>query len=106
MEVLKDGAAALYGSDAISGVVNFITRNRFEGFELSYDYQTMTEYDYDRPRDQVLQAIAGFGNDRGHVVMDRQMAAPSSATPPLATPPVAMRAHHSRPRSMLPSMTA
>ncbi len=69
MEVLKDGAAALYGSDAISGVVNFITRNRFEGFELSYDYQTMTEYDYDRPRDQVLQAIAGFGNDRGHVVM-------------------------------------
>jgi len=69
MEVLKDGASALYGSDAISGVVNFITRNNFEGFEVSYDYQTMTEYDDDRPRDTVLSAIAGFGNDRGHAVI-------------------------------------
>ncbi|MFU8817657.1 MAG: TonB-dependent receptor plug domain-containing protein [Pseudomonadales bacterium] len=69
VEVLKDGAAALYGSDAISGVVNFITRDRFEGFELSYDYQTLTEYDVDRPRDTVLQGIAGFGNERGHAVM-------------------------------------
>ena len=72
MEVLKDGAAALYGSDAISGVVNFITRNDFEGMELSFDYQTMTEYDArdgERPRDQVIQGIVGFGNDRGHMVM-------------------------------------
>ena len=30
-EILKDGAAALYGSDAIAGVVNFITREGFEG---------------------------------------------------------------------------
>lgn len=69
MEVLKDGAAALYGSDAISGVVNFITRNDFEGFDISYDYQTLTEYDDDRPRDLVLQAIAGFSGDRGSIVM-------------------------------------
>ena len=33
IEVLKDGAAALYGSDAIGGVVNFRTRNDFKGFE-------------------------------------------------------------------------
>ncbi|MEY3042910.1 MAG: hypothetical protein RLZZ174_1992, partial [Pseudomonadota bacterium] len=33
LEVLKDGAAALYGSDAIAGVVNFITRENFEGIE-------------------------------------------------------------------------
>jgi iron complex outermembrane receptor protein len=32
VELLKDGAAATYGSDAISGVVNFITRNDFEGY--------------------------------------------------------------------------
>jgi iron complex outermembrane recepter protein len=69
MEILKDGASALYGSDAISGVVNFITRNNYEGFELSYDYQTITDYNQDRPRDTVLQAIAGFGDDRGHLVM-------------------------------------
>lgn len=40
MEVLKDGAAALYGSDAIAGVVNFITRDDLDGLELSGDYQT------------------------------------------------------------------
>lgn len=35
VEVLKDGASALYGSDAIAGVVNIITRKDFEGLELS-----------------------------------------------------------------------
>ncbi len=39
VEVLKDGAAATYGSDAIGGVVNFITRRSFEGLELSADYR-------------------------------------------------------------------
>lgn len=40
VEVLKDGAAALYGSDAIAGVVNFITNSDIEGLHLSADYQT------------------------------------------------------------------
>ena len=35
IEVLKEGAAATYGSDAISGVVNFKTRNSFQGFQVS-----------------------------------------------------------------------
>ena len=34
IEVLRDGAAATYGSDAIAGVLNFITRSDFEGIEL------------------------------------------------------------------------
>ena len=39
VEVLKDGAAATYGSDAIAGVVNFITRTDQEGFLASGDYR-------------------------------------------------------------------
>ncbi|WP_179187146.1 TonB-dependent receptor domain-containing protein [Sphingomonas sp. TZW2008] len=39
VEILKDGAAATYGSDAISGVVNFITRTDQEGFLVSGDYR-------------------------------------------------------------------
>uniref|UniRef100_UPI00398386AE TonB-dependent receptor plug domain-containing protein n=1 Tax=Phenylobacterium sp. TaxID=1871053 RepID=UPI00398386AE len=39
VEVLKDGAAATYGSDAIAGVVNFITRKNFSGLEVSADYR-------------------------------------------------------------------
>jgi iron complex outermembrane recepter protein len=38
IEVLKDGASAIYGSDAIAGVVNIITRKDYDGMGL--DYQT------------------------------------------------------------------
>ena len=34
VEVLKEGAASIYGSDAVAGVVNYIFRRDFEGFEL------------------------------------------------------------------------
>jgi len=39
VEILKDGAAATYGSDAIAGVVNFITRTDQDGFLASADYR-------------------------------------------------------------------
>ena len=39
VEVLKDGAAATYGSDAIGGVANFITRKNFSGLEVGADYR-------------------------------------------------------------------
>jgi len=35
VEILKDGASAIYGSDAIAGVVNFILRNDFQGVDAS-----------------------------------------------------------------------
>ena len=35
VEVLMDGASALYGSDAIAGVINFITKSDFEGLEVN-----------------------------------------------------------------------
>ncbi len=35
IEVLKEGASAVYGSDAIAGVANFVTREAFEGVEFS-----------------------------------------------------------------------
>ena len=40
IEVLKEGASAIYGSDAVAGVANFVTRQDFEGFEFTaaHDY--------------------------------------------------------------------
>jgi iron complex outermembrane receptor protein len=38
VEVLKEGAGAIYGSDAVGGVVNFVTRTDFDGLEVGYDY--------------------------------------------------------------------
>lgn len=39
LEVLKDGAGATYGSDAVAGVVNFITRRDLRGFEVGGTYR-------------------------------------------------------------------
>lgn len=38
VEVLRDGASAVYGSDAVGGVINFITRRNYRGGELSVRY--------------------------------------------------------------------
>ncbi|HEY0065540.1 MAG TPA: TonB-dependent receptor [Telluria sp.] len=35
VEILKDGASAVYGSDAIGGVINFITRSNYKGLEVA-----------------------------------------------------------------------
>lgn len=35
VEILRDGASAVYGSDAIGGVINFITKSNYEGAEIS-----------------------------------------------------------------------
>jgi len=66
IEVLKDGASALYGSDAIAGVVNFITRKSFEGIEFQADYQVDDETS--DQEDIVIQAIMGVQADRGGMV--------------------------------------
>ncbi len=47
VEVLKDGAAATYGSDAIAGVVNFITKKGQEGGELGASYKLVDGSDGD-----------------------------------------------------------
>ncbi|GAA5216050.1 TonB-dependent receptor plug domain-containing protein [Corallincola platygyrae] len=38
VEILTSGASAIYGADAVAGVVNFILRKDFEGFEISASY--------------------------------------------------------------------
>src|SRR6476659_1868667 len=38
VEVLRDGASAIYGTDAVGGVINFITRTDYRGAEVSVNY--------------------------------------------------------------------
>ncbi|MGH8121456.1 MAG: TonB-dependent receptor plug domain-containing protein, partial [Rudaea sp.] len=38
IEVLSDGSSAVYGSDAVAGVVNIITRSNYQGAEFGADY--------------------------------------------------------------------
>ncbi|MEO6215514.1 MAG: TonB-dependent receptor [Sphingomonas sp.] len=44
VEVLADGASSVYGSDAVAGVVNFITRKTFDGLEANLRYGSADHY--------------------------------------------------------------
>ena len=45
VEILKEGATSLYGSDAIAGVINFFTYKKFDGFKLKFGEQSTTNYE-------------------------------------------------------------
>jgi iron complex outermembrane receptor protein len=44
VEVLPDGASSIYGSDAVAGVINFITRKNFQGAQTDVEYGSGFEY--------------------------------------------------------------
>ena len=53
IEVLLDGASAVYGSDAVGGVINIITRRDYEGAELDLNYNTPNDGSYDEWRGSI-----------------------------------------------------
>jgi outer membrane receptor protein involved in Fe transport len=65
VEVLTDGASALYGSDAVAGVVNLITRNNFEGIELKTEMQSIDEIG---SNDFTVGALFGTQSDDTSIV--------------------------------------
>lgn len=66
VEVLKDGASVVYGSDAVGGVVNFILRKSFEGVEANVSYGVSSRDDGERVG---WNATAGFNGDRGSLIV-------------------------------------
>ncbi len=68
IEVLKDGASAIYGTDAVGGVINFITKTNFTGIDIS-GFSDITQRG-DSPIYR-LSATAGWGNlsEQGFNVM-------------------------------------
>ncbi|MDG2522095.1 TonB-dependent receptor [Caulobacter segnis] len=68
VEVVTGGASAVYGSDAIAGVVNFVLKKDFEGFQFTAGYQNTD--DLDAPI-YTLDATMGanFADGRGNVVL-------------------------------------
>lgn len=57
VEILKDGASAVYGADAVAGVVNIITRRDFEGLQI--DAQTSDWFDTKGASQQSVGLLAG-----------------------------------------------
>lgn len=68
VEVVTGGASAVYGSDAIAGVVNFIMKKDFEGIDVSFGNQLTQEGDAEN---KVFNFTLGgnFADGRGNAVM-------------------------------------
>lgn len=64
VETVLDGASALYGSDAIAGVMNIITDDRFEGMKLSGQYTHI-----ENAPGYLIQGMIGGGTDRFHATL-------------------------------------
>lgn len=66
IEILTDGASAVYGSDAIGGVVNIITRKDFEGLVASVGYTKPENEGGERREASVLLGVQG---EKGRLIM-------------------------------------
>ena len=59
IEILKDGGSAIYGSDAIAGVVNVILRKDYQGFAVNASYGTTQ---YGNGQEKRVSITGGFGD--------------------------------------------
>ena len=59
VEILKDGGSAIYGSDAIAGVINFITRRNYNGVEARLGYGQASRGD---AKEKTAGLVFGFGD--------------------------------------------
>ncbi|MFC0445625.1 TonB-dependent receptor [Pseudidiomarina halophila] len=65
IEVLKDGASAIYGADAVAGVVNIITRKSYDGFTVE---ARVGSTDDGEGQDRNVNLIFGTSGDKGRIM--------------------------------------
>lgn len=68
VQTITGGASAVYGSDAMSGVVNFITLNNFEGMTTDLQYGNSMHSDYGQFSGSTAFGTK-FADDRGHALL-------------------------------------
>jgi iron complex outermembrane receptor protein len=67
VEIITGGASAVYGSDAVAGVVNFKLRERYNGVELSGSWGRTDQHDGDEQQAGITAGTA-FAGGRGHAI--------------------------------------
>ncbi len=67
IEIFRDGASAIYGADAVAGVVNIITRSGVEGGEASVHYGETSQKD---GAEQAAQISWGTGGEQGSLLFN------------------------------------
>ena len=85
VEVFKEGATSLYGSDAVAGVINFITVDDFEGLKVNLSQQETTNYDQ---KDNVFGIIYGRRINDSNLVIAANVLK-RSALPSIEIPKIA-----------------
>ena len=68
VEVLKDGASAIYGSDAIAGVVNIILRRDFQGNTVRFSRGATNDWDGKRTNVAFTKGVGSLDTDRYNVL--------------------------------------
>ena len=66
IEILKEGATSIYGSDAIAGVINFLTFKEFDGIRIKVGQQSTANYDQD---DNSFGILYGLNILNGNLVI-------------------------------------
>ena len=74
VDIVTGGASAVYGSDAIAGVVNYILDKDFTGMKGSVDTSATTEHGDNRTWKGSITAGAPFAGDRGHFLFAAELA--------------------------------
>ncbi|WP_246119365.1 TonB-dependent receptor [Aliikangiella coralliicola] len=69
IDVLTDGASAVYGSDAVSGVINIITRKDIEGIAMNYRFGDTSDEGYENHRFNLLTG-ARNGDTQIDLILD------------------------------------
>ncbi|HET7570172.1 MAG TPA: TonB-dependent receptor [Gammaproteobacteria bacterium] len=70
IEIYKGGHSARFGSGAITGVINLVTRRNFSGVEASAHYGEYVEGGHHDGTTEAYSFTIGTGSDRGHVVLN------------------------------------
>ncbi|MBY5990853.1 TonB-dependent receptor [Ferrimonas balearica] len=66
IEILRDGASAVYGSDAVAGVINIITKKDYEGLNFTYDYE---DPDVEGGALNRFTVTTGYSSDKGNITL-------------------------------------
>jgi iron complex outermembrane recepter protein len=69
IDILKDGASALYGSDAVAGVINIFLRHKFRGLEIGGSIGNTNLGSSNDARETETWMIAGTGDDKTDIVI-------------------------------------
>src|SRR5213082_1635798 len=69
IDILKDGASAIYGSDAVAGVINIFLRHRFRGLEIGSSIGNTNLGASNDARETEAWLIAGTGDDKTDILI-------------------------------------